>query len=188
MKKYSIAIFLLLTILAISIPTGFAYASEDADRYDDDSRDDDRYDDDSRDDDSKAGYKEEREDYREERKEYRESKVYTNDGECVEDEEFREARENYRQEREEYRSDIQTSSENKQQGKKYAQMLQVLGNAKFGDGFILPPRIQMLLVEDYNEIECRNGLDLVFKTSNDTPICVKDTTAKKLLEKGVVYK
>ena len=67
-------------------------------------------------------------------------------------------------------------------------MLQVLGNAKFDDGFILPPRIQMLLVEDYNEIECRKGLELVFKTSNNMPACVKDTTASKLLEKGIVYK
>jgi hypothetical protein len=67
-------------------------------------------------------------------------------------------------------------------------MLQVLGNAKFGDGFILPPRIQMLLVEDYNEIECKNGLELIFKTSNDIPMCVKDTTASKLLEKGIAYK
>ena len=67
-------------------------------------------------------------------------------------------------------------------------MLQTLGNAKFGDSFVLPPRIQMLLVEDYNEIECKNGLDLVFKTSNGIPLCVKDTTASKLLEKEIAYK
>ena len=182
MKKYAV-IFLFLAALAISVQTDFAFASEADDRYDDDSKDDDRYDDDSKDD----NYKEEKENYREERKEYRESKVCTNDGECVEDEEFREAREQYRQEREEYRSDKQTGPENNQQIKKYAKMLQVLGNAKFGDGFILPPRIQMLLVEDYNEIECKNGLELVFKTSNDMPICVKDTTASKLLEKGIAY-
>ena len=69
MKKYSIAIFLLLTILAISIPTGFAYASEGDDRYGDDSRDDDRYGDDSRDDDRYGD--DSRDDDREERKEYR---------------------------------------------------------------------------------------------------------------------
>ena len=175
MKKYYTAIFFLLAVLVFSVPTSFAFASE--------GNSDDRYDDDS-----KENYKEERENYREERKEYRESKVCTNDGECVEDEEFREAREAYRQEREEYRSDRQTGPENNQQIKKYAQMLQILGNAKFGDGFILPPRIQMLLVEDYNEIECRNGLELVFKTSNDIPMCVKNTTASKLFEKGIAYK
>ncbi|MDH3853345.1 MAG: hypothetical protein OES23_02720 [Nitrosopumilus sp.] len=53
MKKYDTAIFFLLAVLVLSIPTGFAFASEDNgdDRYDDDDRDDDRYDDDDRDDD-----------------------------------------------------------------------------------------------------------------------------------------
>ena len=53
MKKYYTAIFFLLAVLVLSIPTGFAFASEDNgdDRYDDDDRDDDRYDDDDRDDD-----------------------------------------------------------------------------------------------------------------------------------------
>ena len=55
MKKYNLTLFLLLTLLAISIPTGISFASEgddrDDDRYDDDDRDDDRYDDDDRDDD-----------------------------------------------------------------------------------------------------------------------------------------
>ena len=153
----------------------------DSDDKDDDSNDDDTYQ--NRDD-----YREEREEYREERKEYREFKVCTNEGECVEDEEFKKTREAYRQEREEYRSDKQLGSETKQQAKKYAKMLEILGNAKFGDNFVLPPRIQMLLVEDYNEIECRSGLELIFKTSNDIPMCVKDTTATKLLEKGIAYK
>jgi len=50
MKKYDTVIFFLLAVLVLSIPTGFAFASEDNDdRYDDD-KDDDRYDDDSRDD------------------------------------------------------------------------------------------------------------------------------------------
>ena len=167
-------------------------------RFDSDDKDDDKYDDDSNDDatyQSRDDYREERKEYRDERKEYRESKVCTNEGECVEDEElkkareeYRQEREEYRQEREEYRSDKQLGPETKQQAKKYAQMLEILGNAKFGDSFVLPPRIQMLLVEDYNEIECRNGLELVFKTSNDIPMCVKDTTASKLLEKGIAYK
>ena len=157
MKKYAI-IFLLLTALVISIQTDLVFASEADDRYDDDSKDDDskdddRYDDDSKDDDRyDDDSKDERENYREERKKYKESKVCTNEGECVEDEEFKEAREAYKQEREEHRSDKQASSENKQQVKKYAKMLQILGNVKFGDDFVLPPRIQMLLVEDYNEI------------------------------------
>lgn len=67
-------------------------------------------------------------------------------------------------------------------------MLQILGNAKFDYGFILPPRIQMPLVEEHDDIECKNGLELVFKTSNDMHMCVKDTTAGKLLEKGIVFK
>ena len=155
-------------------------------RFDsDDNNDDSNYDDTYQ---SRDDYREERKEYREERKEYRESKVCTNDGECVEDEEFKKTREAYRQEREEYRSDKQLGPETQQQAQKYAKMLQILGNAKFGDGFVLPPRIQMLLVEDHNNIECRNGLELVFKISNDIPMCVKDTTASKLLEKGIAYK
>ena len=153
----------------------------DPDYKDNDSNDSDTYQ--SRDD-----YRDERKEYRDERKEYRESKVCTNEGECVEDEEFKKTREAYRQEREEYRSDKQTGFETKQHAEKYAKMLQILGNAKFGDGFVLSPRIQMLLVEDHNNIECRNGLELIFKTSNDIPMCVKDTTASKLLEKGIAYK
>ena len=153
----------------------------DSDNKGDDSNDDDMYQ-------SKDDYREERKEYREERKEYKESKVCTNEGECVEDEEFKKAREVYRQEREEYRSDKQLGPETKQHAQKYAKMLEILGNAKFGDSFVLAPRIQMLLVEDYSDIECRNGLELIFKTSNDIPMCVKYTTASKLLEKGIAYK
>ena len=53
MKKYYTAIFFLLAVLAFSVPTGFAFASEGNgdDRYDDDSKGDDRYDDDSKGDD-----------------------------------------------------------------------------------------------------------------------------------------
>ena len=152
-------------------------------RFDSDDKDDDLNDDDIYQ--SRNNYRDERKEYREE---YKESKVCTNEGECVKDEEFKQTREAYRQEREEYRSDKQLGPENKQQVKKYAKMLEILGNAKFGDSFVLHPRIQMLLVEEYNEIECRSGLKLVFKTSNDIPMCVKDTTAAKLLEKGIAYK
>ncbi len=53
MKKYDTVIFFLLAVMVLSIPSGFAFASEDNgdDRYDDDDRDDDRCDDDDRDDD-----------------------------------------------------------------------------------------------------------------------------------------
>ena len=51
MKRHDTVIFFLLAFLVVSIPTSFAFASEDDDRYDDDDRDDDRYDDDDRDDD-----------------------------------------------------------------------------------------------------------------------------------------
>ena len=44
MKKYDTVIFFLLAVMVLSIPAGFAFASEDNgdDRYDDDDRDDDR--------------------------------------------------------------------------------------------------------------------------------------------------
>lgn len=50
----------------------------------------------------------------------------------------------------------------------------------------LSPRHQVAAGIDANMVECRENFTLVMKTSNALPICVKETTAEKLIERGIV--
>ena len=50
----------------------------------------------------------------------------------------------------------------------------------------LSPRHQVAAGIDANMVECRQGFALVMKTSNASPMCVKETTAEKLIERGIV--
>ena len=49
----------------------------------------------------------------------------------------------------------------------------------------LSPRHQVSAGIDAKMVECREGFALVMKTSNASPICVKGTTAQKLIERGI---
>ena len=49
----------------------------------------------------------------------------------------------------------------------------------------LSPRHQVSAGIDAQEVECREGFDLVMKTSNASPMCVKETTAEKLVKRGI---
>ena len=49
----------------------------------------------------------------------------------------------------------------------------------------LSPRHQVAAGIDAQMVECREGFSLVMKTSNASPICVKETTAEKLIERGI---
>jgi hypothetical protein len=49
----------------------------------------------------------------------------------------------------------------------------------------LSPRHQVSAGIDAQMVECREGFALVMKTSNASPICVKETTAEKLIERGI---
>jgi hypothetical protein len=49
----------------------------------------------------------------------------------------------------------------------------------------LSPRHQVAAGIDAQIVECREGLSLVMKTSNASPICVKEITAEKLIERGI---
>jgi len=53
----------------------------------------------------------------------------------------------------------------------------------FGDAYLLPPKFQVHLVDDPNEIVCKEGLELVFKT-DDSPACVFPSSKIKLMERG----
>jgi hypothetical protein len=49
----------------------------------------------------------------------------------------------------------------------------------------ISPHKQMKAGVPVDELECREGLNLVLKTSNGKAMCVKSTTAEKLIEKGI---
>lgn len=49
----------------------------------------------------------------------------------------------------------------------------------------LSPRHQVSAGIDAQMVECREGFELVMKTSNASPICVKETTAEKLVKRGI---
>jgi len=50
----------------------------------------------------------------------------------------------------------------------------------------LSPRIQMMAGISIDEIECREGLNLVMMNSNGKAMCMKSSTAEKLIERGIV--
>jgi len=56
-----------------------------------------------------------------------------------------------------------------------------------GDDYLLPPLLQMSIVDNAQEIQCREGLDLIFKENNDHPMCVKPSTAERMIERGIAY-
>jgi len=49
----------------------------------------------------------------------------------------------------------------------------------------ISPRHQVAAGIDAQQVECRVDFELVMKTSNASPMCVKDTTAEKLIERGI---
>jgi hypothetical protein len=48
----------------------------------------------------------------------------------------------------------------------------------------LSPRHQTAAGINAEMVQCREGFSLVMKTSNATPMCVKESTAEKLIERG----
>ena len=49
----------------------------------------------------------------------------------------------------------------------------------------LTPRHQVAAGIDSEMVECRVGFLLVMKTSNSLPLCVKESTAEKLIIRGI---
>jgi hypothetical protein len=49
----------------------------------------------------------------------------------------------------------------------------------------LSPRHQVSAGINAEMVECREGFELVMKTSNASPMCVKETTAEKLVNRGI---
>lgn len=48
----------------------------------------------------------------------------------------------------------------------------------------MSPRMQVLQGVLPSDVNCKSGFDLIFKTSNNMPLCVKPETAKRLVERG----
>jgi tetratricopeptide (TPR) repeat protein len=67
--------------------------------------------------------------------------------------------------------------------KSKAHSLQDKGIILFGDAYLLPPKFQSYLVDDPHEIDCKEGLELVFKIDG-SPACVLSSTKIKLKDRG----
>lgn len=48
----------------------------------------------------------------------------------------------------------------------------------------ISPRMQVLQGVLPSDVSCKSGFELIFKTSNNMPLCVKPETAKRLVERG----
>ncbi len=55
---------------------------------------------------------------------------------------------------------------------------------KFSMNEILPPLKQITTGVNLQDVICAEELQLIFKSSDNSPACVKSTTAKKLIERG----
>ncbi|MEK6972159.1 MAG: hypothetical protein AABW60_05390, partial [Thermoproteota archaeon] len=51
------------------------------------------------------------------------------------------------------------------------------------DGY-MSPRMQVLQGVLPSDVNCKSGFELIFKTSNNMPFCVKPETAKRLVERS----
>lgn len=56
--------------------------------------------------------------------------------------------------------------------------------AKFGSDYVLPPNLQTRFMESPIDISCREGFDLMLKSTTNQPVCVKPSSVAKLIERG----
>ncbi len=56
--------------------------------------------------------------------------------------------------------------------------------AKFGSDYVLPPKQQMRWLADTSDLSCKEGLELVLKSTTKEPACVKHSSVEKLIERG----
>jgi hypothetical protein len=67
---------------------------------------------------------------------------------------------------------------------RFSQLVLHKGMANVDSGFTLSPKLQMYLVYDQSEIVCKDGLEIIFKTSTGDPACVNPSSVKKLVQRG----
>lgn len=56
--------------------------------------------------------------------------------------------------------------------------------AKFGSDYVMPPKHQMQWLASPYELVCKEGLDIIFKSTTKEPVCVTPETATKLVTRG----
>lgn len=61
------------------------------------------------------------------------------------------------------------------------------GMAKFGSDYVLPPKHQARFI-DIDDMSCKEGYELVLKSTTKEPSCVKSSSTEKLLERGWAIK
>ena len=69
-------------------------------------------------------------------------------------------------------------------GKQFAESLKHKRMAKYGSDYMLPPKQQMQLLAEPQEIKCNEGLELIFKSSSGEPACFTPSSASKLVQRG----
>lgn len=58
---------------------------------------------------------------------------------------------------------------------------------KFGSDYVLPPKHQARFM-DIDDMSCKEGFELVLKSTTKDPSCVKSSSVEKLSERGWAIK
>jgi len=61
------------------------------------------------------------------------------------------------------------------------------GMAKFGSDYVLPPKHQARFI-DIDDMSCKEGFELVLKSTTNEPSCIQFSSTVKLLERGWAIK
>ena len=78
----------------------------------------------------------------------------------------------------------QMMGDDRNAGKHFAESILKKGKAKYGSNYVLPPKHQMMWLADPADLVCKQGMDLIFKSSNGEPKCLSPTSATKLVQRG----
>ncbi len=78
--------------------------------------------------------------------------------------------------------------DHKSAGKHFAEALLHKGMAKFGSDYILPPKHQMRWLADTSDLNCKEGLGMILKSTTKEPACVKPSSVERLIDRGWAIK
>lgn len=56
--------------------------------------------------------------------------------------------------------------------------------AQYGSDYVMPPKHQLKWLSSPSELECKEGLEILFKSTTKVPVCVKPDSAVKLVQRG----
>jgi plastocyanin len=78
----------------------------------------------------------------------------------------------------------QMMGDNKSAGKHFAESIMHKGMAKYGSEYVLPPKHQLRWIADASDLTCKEGLEIVQKSTTKEPSCVKPSSVAKLIQRG----